>query len=459
MLTTHKPIKVLTLESSFWFPLIAIFFRISPSTADLSYLILAIYALFGKQQVIQALLLSWFFTMINPIVPDAELGSLFRYVVILSCFFTIYLKTSFAKFHYLSLFTLFFGIFILFHSLFFSKIPDVSVLKILNWMIVVILLLKAWSDLDFKEYEDMQKWLTKFLVLIALVSLPTFFIKEIGYQRNFSGFQGILNHPQAFGITISLISSILIGELFTQKKPSFLIFTIIIICFLLIILSKTRTAGLSLPLAIGISLGFFFMLNFFKKKNYAPIFRSYRFFIFLIITSILFILFNSEIIDKIYDFISKSGREDVSNIFESYKKARGPLYVPMLANISKNFTTGIGFGIASDVTTMKIFRDPFFGLPIQASTEKGFLVLMVLEELGIYGFIFFIIWVLFLLYRAASNGIKAFLVVTNILILNTGEAMLFSPGGAGLLFLIVLTSFVSIPKLPTNKHAIKKFKN
>ena len=257
MLTARKPIKILTLESSFWFPLIAIFFRINTNTADLSYLILAIYALFGKQQVIQALILSWFFTIINPIAPNVELKSLFRYVVIFSCFFTIYLKTSFTKFDYLTLFTLFFGMFILFHSFFFSKVPDVSILKILSWMIVMILLLKAWSDLDFKEHQDMQKWVVKFLVLIALVGLPTFFIKEIGYQRNFSGFQGILNHPQALGITISLLSSILIGELFSQKKPSFLIFTIIIICCLMIILSKTRTAGLSLVLAIGISLGFF----------------------------------------------------------------------------------------------------------------------------------------------------------------------------------------------------------
>ena len=48
----------------------------SAPTADLSYFLLAIYALLGRIQVVQALALSWLFSMLNPsLVPDASLAA------------------------------------------------------------------------------------------------------------------------------------------------------------------------------------------------------------------------------------------------------------------------------------------------------------------------------------------------------------------------------------------------
>ena len=120
MLTAHKPIQTLNLFVSFWFPLIAILLRLNSYTADLSYLALAAYAFLGKQQVIQALVLSWFFTLINSNAPTAEYSSLFRYVVIFSAFTSIYLKTNFVKQDFLSLYTIIFGIFVIFHSIYIS---------------------------------------------------------------------------------------------------------------------------------------------------------------------------------------------------------------------------------------------------------------------------------------------------------------------------------------------------
>ena len=446
MLTAHKPIQTLNLFVSFWFPLIAILLRLNSYTADLSYLALAAYAFLGKQQVIQALVLSWFFTLINSNAPTAEYSSLFRYVVIFSAFTSIYLKTNFVKQDFLSLYTIIFGIFVIFHSIYISYFPSISILKITSWLIVMILLLKTWSELNTREHRDLQRWIIRFLLLIAFISLPTHFVREIGYIKNSFGFQGVLNHPQAFGATIAILCSILVGELLLQKKPSWSIMIAILLSFFMIFLSQTRTAGLGLIFAIGFSLVFFFILNFFKKQTYATTLRSYRFFLILFFSSLLLLIFYSEIVSAISNFISKGGRVDLEGIFEAYKKARAILFLPMIENISENFITGIGFGVASDPISMAVKRDPIFELPIQASVEKGILILMVLEELGIFGFILFIIWVLLLFYRAVNNGIKALIVVSSIFIINLGEATLFSPGGLGLLILIILTSFVSIPK-------------
>ena len=69
-LTIRFP-PVLTSGSDFWFPLFVIFARLANSTtSDLSYLILAGYALLGRSQVIKAFALLWLLNMINPVLVD-----------------------------------------------------------------------------------------------------------------------------------------------------------------------------------------------------------------------------------------------------------------------------------------------------------------------------------------------------------------------------------------------------
>jgi len=119
----------------------------------------------------------------------------------------------------------------------------------------------------------------------------------------------------------------------------------------------------------------------------------------------------------------------------------------MIANIVVKPFTGIGFGIASDYLSMDIVRDPILGLPISAPIEKGVTPLMVLEEVGIIGFILFAIWIWILIRRSIVNGASAFLVMTTLLLLNLSEATLFSPGGAGLLILILLSSSATKPRV------------
>ena len=47
----------------------------SPATADISYLVLAGYALFGRQQAIQALFVLWLITMLSPgLAPESSIG-------------------------------------------------------------------------------------------------------------------------------------------------------------------------------------------------------------------------------------------------------------------------------------------------------------------------------------------------------------------------------------------------
>jgi O-antigen ligase len=458
MLTVGKQPLMNSFYSSFWFPILAIVVRLNPYTAEISYFIIAGYALLGKKQVIQAFILCFFFTTMNrEIIPITEFQSFNRYIVTLAAFFSIFLRTGFLKFDFLSLFTLGFAFFVIIHSIFFSLEIEISILKIVNWTVVIITLLKAWSGLSKSEHIRMQMWIKRFLLFIALSSLPFLLFSEIGYRINGKGFQGVLIHPQTFGMTIALLATIFFIQLFENKKSLWFSIVILFLLFWLIFLSESRTAFVSIIITMIIFHLYLCISIFFSKKY--KFFFIFLFFYFLLII-IISTLFHFEIIQIYNHIISKSNRADSYDIFNSYIVSRNLTLVPMIENISKNFMTGIGFGVASDPFSMEVYYSSFFNLPISAFVEKTNLFIMIFEEIGIFGFILFVMWIFIIFYNSVmSNAPVNFLVLILILLMNMGEAVLFSPGGIGLLFLILLTSVITRPKLILNSSALKYQKN
>lgn len=207
---TIRFLPVLSSGRDFWIPLLAVFARLaSPVTADLSFLILAGYALLGRRQVIQALALSWLLTMISPgLAAEAANASIGRYAVLFAGFVSIAVRGGFLRLDRFAAYTIVLGLFFIGHALIFSPMLDVSILKALSWLLAMATLLSAWSGLNFAERAALQSWLFGFLIIIALVSLSTIMVPNIGYLRNGSGFQGILNHPQAFGPTMALLGAL-----------------------------------------------------------------------------------------------------------------------------------------------------------------------------------------------------------------------------------------------------------
>jgi hypothetical protein len=137
-------------------------------------------------------------------------------------------------------------------------------------------------------------------------------------------------------------------------------------------------------------------------------------------------------------FVSKSGRQDASNVVDAFQSSRGDLIALMLANIKSNPFEGIGFGIASKPEAMAIAYDPVLGLPTSAPVEKGVLPLAVLEEVGVLGAAAVLAWMLLLVRRSARGGVTPVAVGLTVLFLNMGESTLFSPGGIGLFTLVLL---------------------
>ena len=208
-------------------PLAAIAMRFaSPDSANFSYLVLAGYALLGRAQAIQALALSWLFTMVNPgLAPEATAASVLRYAVIAGAAVSLLLRNALGKegfsVSWPVLATTFLGAFLVIHSMFFSPMRDVSILKAVSWTITMVTLLAAWGGLSKDARARLESQIFGGLVVVLVLSLPLL-VTDVGYLRNGTGFQGILSQPQAFGPTMALLGAWLVGRLIGESRASWI---------------------------------------------------------------------------------------------------------------------------------------------------------------------------------------------------------------------------------------------
>jgi hypothetical protein len=421
---------------------IAIILRMaSTPTANLSYIFIAIYALLGRAPAIRALALSWVFTMINTgIVPDANYGTIGRYVVIAAAALSVMLQNFDYKqgmINGLSFLTWIISGFLLIHSLMFSSIIDVSILKVLSWSVVILTLLSAWQGLTNLERLKLFNQLQGALIMIILLSVPFLIIPNIGYQRNETGFQGLLNHPQAFGPMVALVGALIGGRILGERKPLWRDIAMLGFCVVLVVLSEARTAGLAM---VGGLICTVFLSPLFadlSRKKILPGLSSRRVQAAGMVGVAAIFVAGPFFTSYLYK------RTDATSLIEAADASRGFLVQMMFENIVEKPLTGIGFGIASDPASMEIERDPLIGLPLGAPIEKGVMPLAVLEELGVFGAVLVLFWIIAVIRRGARAGAPQFAVLMTLLLVNLGESMFFSVGGMGMLLLIMLTGAVT----------------
>lgn len=412
----------------------------STGTAGFSYVILAGYALLGRAQAIQALALSWLFSMLSEgVAPLASEASVGRYAVVAGAAISVLLRSLLAKegnsASRLVLATLALGSFVIIHSMLFSPILDVSILKAILWTVVMTTLLLAWAGMDYQTRAQLERQLFGGMVLLALISLPLLFT-GIGYMRNESGFQGVFSHPQAFGPTMALLGTWTTARLLGEPRPRWQYIALVGLCMALVVLSEARTAGLSLVLGVLIAAIVMLLKGGFSMSKVMPGLRSVRLQIFAVLAVVGAVLSGSMLSNILDNYLSK--RSETTGIVSAYEISRGNLIDMMLDNIKADPWVGVGFGIASLQQEMFVERDPVLGLPTSAAIEKGVLPVAVLEELGVVGFVLFAAWLWLLLKRAGRGGVAPLAVLITILLFNLGESTLFSSSGFGLLPLILL---------------------
>lgn len=419
--------------------------RVGPApTAGLSYVALAIYALMGRAYAIQALALSWFFTMLNPGIGPEEvpLASVGRYLILATAAISVALRVRRKRpdqgieIDRTTAITAFLGLFLILNSLIVSPIKDVSLLKALTWIVAFLTLISAWSGLPIKERLQLERQLFGGLIILMLVSLPLL-ASPLGYLRTEYGFQGALNHPQAFGPTMAFLAAWLVSRILGDFASSWRLIAYSVAALALIVLSGARTAGLGLMLSLGLAIAFGRGFGRRKWLEILPGLRSPAIRLMLLAAFLVAIGSGPFIAGSISSYLTKG--TDHSTLADAYEGSRGFLIDRMWDNIQQRPFEGVGFGIASDPETMDVLRDPIFGLPTGAAVEKGVAYIAILEELGIFGLVTVLIWMWTLLRRAYRSGrLAALAICLTAFVMNIGESTLFAPGGMGMLSLILI---------------------
>jgi len=436
----------------------SVLLRFSTELQFASYLLIAAYSLFGLRQVILSMLLLWIFIMINTTIAGpntfAQIG---RILVLFCASFSVlihYPTLSYLKTSKIFFVTFIFFIFLIMHSIFLSAIPLLSISKSLYWVISFLTVYYAWNGLNSEVFSEFSNTFYNLLVGILLVNF-LLINSSLGYIKNVELFQGVFDHPNAFGIFCSVVCSLAIGRFFNmRKKLPYFDFFVMLLSFILIILSGSRTAGFSIIISFGLS---FVVISFFSSKAKRKLFPFKI--IYTLSTIVILILSFSFFTNSpyLYNFINKGYDINVNKVTEInklniktpsipfiqkssvdyYMDSRGILVSPMLNNIIKQPFKGIGFGVSSCPECMNIVLDPLFGIPISAPIEKGTLPIALMEELGFFGLLLFCIWAL-TIFRIALVDRKLLLpVFFTLLLINLGENMLFSPGGFGMFVLII----------------------
>jgi hypothetical protein len=457
-----KKLKNIFIIKTSWLLLVSIAMRFLDINQDFSYILLAIYAFFGNMCAIEALMLCFFFRHINN---SFDINSTFSlsYLVVISSIISIFWHSklyNLKKFFFLDsffFFTVFFGFFLIIHGIFFSNYMLISVLKASVWLFLSISLLMGFSSLSTHEISKLQKRFFWFFSALVLINFFIYLVTDIGYEHDARYFQGIFNHSQVLGIVTSLFSSIVFIIILNQKNFSLkAIFFIAIFTssLILIFLTSSRTALLSLFFSVII---FVFFSTFFKKKNFLVtynIFLNKNFSTLGILLLLPLIFFYDYFYRILITFLQKNS--NIENLIGSYISSRMIVIEPMIENIKTKWLTGIGFGIPSFDTYSPIKQITFETL-IFFTYEKGNLYLLILEELGLLGILIFIFWLFLLIQRLILSGDNiALIFVINILLINIGEAVMFSTGGLGLLILILLFWAATRPN-SLSKNSYEKF--
>lgn len=296
------------------------------------------------------------------------------------------------------------------------------------------------TELNRSRMSDLTVWFTAIIIFISAVSYLSI---PLGISHVFrgelllssmgvGGLSGITTHQQALGsfASISAVFCFALGVF--SKLPKRWLFILLFFSFLpILIMTQSRTAVASLIL----SLLFIIAAAPFILKGRKAVFNKFRPMKWIAGGCILVFLgfftdfaSGGRIADRIMDFALKglAGRVYTVEV-EDLTATRMGLIEQSWRVFLDSPLTGLNFGTSTS---------PYFiqnASAFSAPTEKGFIPTAVLEEIGIIGAVFFIVF-LFLLFRklVQDENIIGFGVLAGFLIQNLGEMMFFSFGGAGL---------------------------
>ncbi|GAB3234240.1 hypothetical protein GCM10027424_07720 [Psychrobacter pacificensis] len=241
----------------------------------------------------------------------------------------------------------------------------------------------------------------------------------MGYTVNETGFAGILNHPQAFGVYLVLI---IVTELyslqFIRSKNNYYSYIFIVLASAFSFMTESRLSIISIVILL-----FIYYFLFLKPK------KTHLLALLLIISTSIFVF--DDISNKAEFVLSKSGRANSTGL-QALESSRGFLAEASIYNFLENPIAGIGFQVSNGKFgsyPMEVERATLLNIPIKAAVEKGVFWTALSEETGVLGILGFLIFLT--AYFKKLRKKFSILVIASIFLIGSGESFFFSLGGIG----------------------------
>ena len=367
----------------------------------------------GTDGAVISLVLIAIRSVINPgIAVSVESASMIKWglLFLLSFFIVVKKKITFDK-HFVRFFVLFllYSLYLIVSSFITGSFPIISMFKVISWAFIFFAVIIAIQD------EDGERWSSfLFSILCILIFASVFLLpSKIGYLRNGRGFQGLINHPNMFGVLCALFFSVTITQKTSIGKLQK--FIILAVCCLFAVLSQSRTSVFSI---------FIFVALYIYTSKLHPADKLMSLFVAVIIFGGLYfvlVLNDPSRSGSVFKFVYKGHTEDI--LFSR----SGQLDV-----LSENFKAhpflGCGF------MTKYIEGTRSMELSLSKNFEPGNLVLFLLGHTGIIGTVLF--FILFGYYFTLTPTEWRLLFLTPFL-LSFGEMIFFSSNSIAILYYVI----------------------
>lgn len=309
-----------------------------------------------------------------------------------------------------------------------SYAPLASLSKLLVFFCCLMLVSSLFELISSKDAQDI---LLISIIVVLFLSLITGLSPSVAFARNGTGFQGILSHPQTFGIFAAMAAPYL-AYLGVTRKSALLGF-LAVLCLSLLPLSEARTGFVTAILSCALVL----VLNA-KSVGFSAQGRALAFALIPILLGTS-ILFSDVVYEKGTTFLRK--RQEKQDFSEALVSSRLRLVLIALEGFRRSPILGNGFGIPSNERAYQSkVKDEAKNLSL--STEKGVLYPAILDETGIVGVVAFLLLLTWLVMPILINKIKSgAILLFAFLTVNLGEAIFFSFGAIGFwCWLLVLST-------------------
>jgi hypothetical protein len=396
--------------------------------------LLVAYSLLGPAQAIKAMALSVALKYLNPALTTYDTTSSLLFWLLLVTSGLRVLLTLRAIDAKLLLVWAFSSIAMVL-SLISSHALIISVTKVITFAWVVTTVLVAFSALTGSELAIIKRWFIAFALVVLISSAFTLLRPAVAYQFLPGSLQGILNHPQSLGTFAAPAAAWTLSGLVLMRPTARAInIAVTVLVWAVMLLSLSRTAAIAAVGATAIA-GLRRLLAGQRVENQASILRLTGSIAVGIALVIAVSALTGQLDVAVRSFVLKRSAPSVS---ESFIGSRGGGIESEWHNFLARPFLGNGFGVYANGEFPSGIVE-VAGIPISAPVEKGFVPTAVLEETGIIGGCLFL-WLLVSLANdvGKDSDLRWVAAFWAALLVNLGEAVIFSPGGIGLLIWLLI---------------------